>query len=140
MPRVLVILSAAIMLLLGSAHLRLTFFGNKLTPVDANLQLQMQRIAPVISPDTSMWKAWVGFNVSHSLGALLFGLIYGYLAALHPTWLFESWFLLGLGASLLGAYAWLGVVYWFREPLIGISAATVCYVCGAAWGVIQQRL
>ena len=25
-------------------------------------------------------KAWIGFNISHSLGALLFGVIYGYLA------------------------------------------------------------
>jgi hypothetical protein len=23
-----------------------------------------------------MWKAWVGFNVSHSMGLMLFGLIY----------------------------------------------------------------
>jgi hypothetical protein len=29
-----------------------------------------------------MWKAWVGFNASHSYGAILFGLVYGYLASM----------------------------------------------------------
>lgn len=42
MPRVLVMLSAAIALVLGSAHLRLTFVGNKLTPADPELRARLR--------------------------------------------------------------------------------------------------
>lgn len=52
-----------------------------------------------------MWKAWVGFNASHALGAILFGLVYGYLALLHLAFLFQSWFLLAVGFALLVGYS-----------------------------------
>jgi hypothetical protein len=53
----------------------------------------MSATAPVISRETTMWKAWIGFNASHSLGAILFGLVYGYLALAHPAFLFPIPFL-----------------------------------------------
>ena len=36
-----------------------------------------------------MWRAWVGFNATHSLGLILFGALYGYLATRHSAWLFS---------------------------------------------------
>src|SRR5438046_6957052 len=30
-----------------------------------------------------MWRAWVGFNASHSMGAMLFGLVFAFLALAH---------------------------------------------------------
>jgi hypothetical protein len=74
-----------------------------------------------------MWRAWVGFNASHSLGALLFGTIYGYLAVVHRALLFQSWFLLSLGLLTLVAYALLGKRYWFSVPFRGILLAAVFY-------------
>lgn len=76
-----------------------------------------------------MWKAWIGFNASHSYGALLFGAVYGYLALVHSAFLFQSWYLLSLGLLLLVGYAFLGKRYWFRIPFRGILVATVLYVC-----------
>ena len=51
-----------------------------------------------------MWRAWVGFNASHSYGAIFFGLVYGYLALAHGALLFASPYLLGVGLLLLGGY------------------------------------
>ena len=120
--------SAAIILLLGLVHLLYTFRGNKLHPRDAELETSMQATSPVLTRETTMWKAWVGFNASHSLGAILFGLIYGYLALAHGSLLFQSPYLLLVGLCLLAGYVFLGRVYWFSVPFRGIVAATVFYV------------
>jgi hypothetical protein len=119
--------SAAILLLLGVLHLLYTFYGPKLLPRDPELQDRMNSVSPVISRQTTMWKAWVGFNASHSFGAILFGLVYGYLALLHPAFLFRSAFLLVVGLVLLGGYLFLGVRYWFSVPARGILLSMILY-------------
>ena len=82
-----------------------------------------------------MWKAWVGFNASHSYGAILFGSVYGYLALTNSEFLFASRFLGVLGLLFLGGYVVLGKLYWFSVPFRGIVIATVCYIAGlvVAW-------
>jgi hypothetical protein len=88
----------------------------------------MEQVPLVLTRQTTMWKAWVGFNASHSYGALLFGTVYGYLALVHSAVLFQSTFLLALGLVALVAYAFLGKRYWFSIPFRGILLATVFYV------------
>ena len=127
---ILVATSAAIILILGSAHLLYTFVGPKLLPRDADLQSAMKSNAPVISKETTMWKAWIGFNASHSMGAILFGLVYGYLALLHTELLFASTYLMIVGAAMLTGLLVLGKLYWFRAPFIGIAVSLICYVGG----------
>ena len=120
--------SAAIVLLLGLLHLLYTFRGSKLLPRDAELQQRMSSVSPVITRETTMWKCWVGFNASHSFGAIFYGLVYGYLALAHPSFLFESAFLLGVGLALLAGYAFLGMRYWFSIPFRGILLSLILYV------------
>jgi len=71
-------------MLLGIMHLAFTYFGDKLHPSNSALLAQLKSTPPVISRQISMWKAWIGFNASHSLGAILFGVIFGYLVLEHP--------------------------------------------------------
>jgi hypothetical protein len=123
----LVAASAAITLLLGLIHLLYTFHGPKLLPRDRELQTRMQQVSPVITRQTTMWKAWVGFNVSHSYGLILFGAVYGYLALAHSDFLFRSVFLLSLGLILLFGYVLLAKRYFFRVPLQGVVLATFLY-------------
>jgi hypothetical protein len=123
----LIAASAAIVLLLGLAHLLYTFVGPKLLPRDRELQVRMQEVSPVITRQTTMWKAWIGFNASHSFGLILFGAVYGYLALAHGDFLFESVFLLSLGFVLLLGYAFLATRYFFRIPFQGVVLATVLY-------------
>ena len=120
--------AAAVILLLGSVHLLYTFVGPKLQPRDAALREAMERVSPVITGQTTMWRAWVGFNASHGLGAMLFGLVYGYLALALPGVLFASPFLLGVGAGMLLALWWLARCYWFHIPFVGVSVAALLYL------------
>jgi hypothetical protein len=91
---------------------------------------RMKEVAPVVTRDTTMWKAWIGFNASHSFGAILFGLGYGYLALANDALLFQSMFLSIVGLVFLVGYVFLGRRYWFSTPFRGIVLATVLYVAG----------
>lgn len=126
----LVAASAAIVLLLGLLHLLYTFSGPKLLPRDSELQARMQEVSPVITRQTTMWKAWIGFNASHSYGLLLFGAVYGYLPLAHSEFLFQSVFLLTVGLILLFAYIFIARKYFFSRPLQGVLLATLLYGLG----------
>lgn len=123
----LVVASAAIILLLGLVHLLYTFHGRKLHPRDPALEAHMREVSPVLTRETTMWKTWIGFNASHSYGAILFGLVYGYLAIAEGGMFFRSPFLLLVGLLLLVGYVFLGKRYWFRIPFRGIVLATAFY-------------
>jgi hypothetical protein len=135
LPSMLIAASAAVILLLGLLHLLYTFYGPKLLPRDPELLARMREVSPVITRQTTMWKAWVGFNASHSFGAILFGVVYGYLSLVHAAFLFQSIFLLSLGLALLLGYVFLAKSYWFSIPLRGILLATVLYAAALvlAW-------
>jgi hypothetical protein len=131
LPAYLIAASAAILLVLGSLHLLYTFHGPNLRPRDAGLQARMGEVSPVISRETTMWKTWIGFNATHSLGLILFGLVYGYLALLRPDWLFGSIFLLAVGGVLIAAYAFISMRYFFSVPFGSLVLALVLYVLAA---------
>jgi hypothetical protein len=127
-PIILMSLSALVLSTLGVLHLVYTFRGSKLTPRDPALQVRMAEVHPVITRQTTMWRAWVGFNASHGMGAILFGLVYGFLGNAYPEILFNSPFLLVVGLAMLGGFAVLGKVYWFRIPFRGIVISLACYL------------
>jgi hypothetical protein len=125
---VLMFASAAILFRMGTRHLIYTFFGSKLTPRDPALQQRMSEISPVITKETNMWRCWVGFNASHSMAAMLYGLIYGFLALAHPALLFSSSYLLVVGLLMVGGFVALAKVYWFSIPFVGTGISLACYV------------
>ena len=92
----------------------------------------MKRTWPLLTHKTTMWKAWIGFNASHSLGIILFGTLYAYLAVAYPAVLFQSKLLVALGGVFLLAYVILAKLYWFRVPFAGVVLAFVSYVAGIA--------
>ena len=126
--KLFMVASAGILLSLGVIHLVYTFWGPKLTPRDPALQLSMSQIAPVITKETTMWRVWVGLNASHSMGLILLGLIYGFLAIGHGELLFQSPYLLLVGLAMVGGVSVLGKVYWFSIPFAGVSISLACYV------------
>jgi len=128
----LVAASAAILFGLGVLHLVYTFRGPLLRPRDRELQARMEAVSPVITRQTTMWKAWVGFNASHSIALMLFGAVYGYLALGHADLLFRSIFLLSLGLLVLLGYVFLAGRYFFRIPLRAVIGATLLYGVGIA--------
>src|SRR5277367_483360 len=126
--KILMVLSASIVFTLGVVHLVYTFWGPNLTPRDPALQISMSQIAPVITKETTMWRCWVGFNASHSMGLIFFGLVFGFLALAHGRLLFQSPFLLAVGLAMLCGFVVLSKAYFFRAPLLGVSISLACYV------------
>lgn len=126
----LILASCAIVIGLGTAHLALTFFSNRFEPRDAQLGQQLRIVSPIISRDTTMWRAAQGFHISHSMGPILLGLVYGDLALCHFEFLLQSTFLMALGGLTLAAYWVTAKVYWFKVPFRGITLALALYVLG----------
>jgi hypothetical protein len=120
---------------LGALHLAYTFFGRKLQPRDADLMRRMTEDSPGISRATTMWKAWVGFNASHAMGAMLFGLVYGWIAMRPGDLFLGSGFLATVGLLFLLGLAVLARRYWFRIPFAGVllALALYTYAAWAAW-------
>src|SRR5208283_5665540 len=102
--KILMVVSAGIVFTLGVVHLVYTFWGTKLMPRDPALEISMSQISPVITKETTMWRCWVGFNASHSMGLILFGLIFSFLALANGQLLFQSPFLLVVGLAMLGGF------------------------------------
>ena len=127
-PQVLVASSSFILLFLGSVHLLYTFRGTKLHPRDHAVQSAMAGDSPVLTRQTTMWRAWIGFNASHSYGAMLFGLVYGYLALFQPAVLFGSAFLIAVALAFLAGLLVLAKAYWFSIPYRGILLSISLFV------------
>jgi len=129
--KILILVGASIFGLLGAVHLAYTFFTDKFLPRDRAVVEAMKGTSPVLTRQTSIWDAWIGFNASHSLGAILFAALYLLLAAMHMDILVSSkaFLLLGVAAGL--AYLYLAHTYWFRIPFVGIAIATSCFAIAA---------
>ena len=126
----LVLASAMVIGVLGSLHLLFTYHGPKLLPRDASIPDKLKAVKLHISSESSFWRAWIGFNASHSLGVLSFALVYGYLALFQGPLLFNSAFLGLLGGLVLVSYAVLARLYWFSSPFRGIVLALFLYLAG----------
>ena len=128
----LIAASAAVAGLLGCIHMLYTFRGNKLHPRDPAVRDAMMAGTPMLTRETTVWRATKGFNASHSLGIMLFAVVYLYLAGWHAEFLQASAFLLLLGMATLLSYLALARAYWFSIPFRGIALACVLYAAGLA--------
>ena len=131
LSQALIVIGALIFGLLGTLHLAYTLFTNKFSARDAATEAAMRATSPVLTSRLTLWDAWIGFNASHSLGAILFAAIYLVLAIGHMPVLRESPALLWLAVLAAASYLAVAKRYWFRTPLVGIALGTVCFL-GAA--------
>ena len=135
MTQALFILGASIFVFLGSLHGLYTvideFRPRKLAPKDTAL-VETMRMAPLgITADTNMWRAWIGFNLSHSVGAVALGLLYLYFATSHVAFLVSAPPLLWAAPIIGGLYIYMAWRYWFSVPLIGVCVSTAAFATGA---------
>lgn len=129
----LLLLGGAVFGVLGILHAVYTLLDlrnpRRLVPVDPSVAQAMAHSALRLSGGrTDMWRAWIGFNFSHSLGVLL-------VAAL-AVWAGSRTNALPVGIvpalTLIGCvYLVLALRYWFRTPAIGVAIGTGCFA--AAW-------
>ena len=133
MVSILLILGGAVFLVLGSLHALYTVLDlrnpRRLVPVDPSVAQAMANTALRLSPgDTNMWRAWIGFNFSHSVGVLLVGALAvwtGLRTSTLPSGIMPALILIAC------VYLVLALRYWFPDPAIGVAIATACFV--AAW-------
>ena len=129
--QILLICGATIFGVLGTIHLVYTFFSNKFNAYDKNVTKAMKETSPILTKETTMWKAWVGFNASHSLGAMLVTAFYVPLAISNMEIIRGNLWFSVLPIFIGMSYLALANKYWFKIPFIGIFLATSCFI-GAA--------
>jgi hypothetical protein len=134
MIAILLILGGAVFVVLGGLHAVYTLLDLRnprwLVPVDPSVAKAMANSALRLSGGrTDMWRAWIGFNFSHSLGLLLvaaLALWAGFRIKILPVGIIMP------ALTLIGcAYEVLALLYWFRFPAIGVAVGTGCFA--AAW-------
>jgi hypothetical protein len=128
-------LGGGIFVLLGLLHGMYTFLDirrpRRLVPQDPAVSQAMVRTPLRLARGgTTMWRAWVGFNFSHSLGAVVFGALCCCAGAV-PGLVHLSPWILFLFAVIAAIYLILSVLYWFRIPTACICVALLCLA--AAW-------
>lgn len=130
----LLILGGTVFGVLGTLHVIYTLLDlrnpRRLVPADPSVAQAMANSALRLSGGrTDMWRAWIGFNFSHSLGVLM-------VAGL-ALWAGLRFNTLPVGIiipalTLIGSvYLVLALLYWFRVPAIGVAIGTGCFA--AAW-------
>jgi len=127
------ILGGTVFGVLGGLHAIYTLLDlrkpRRLVPVDPAVAHAMANSAVRLSGGAmDMWRAWIGFNFTHSLGVLL-------LAAL-AIWAGARINRLPVGIipalTLIGCiYLVVAMRYFYRSPAIGVAIGTGCFA--AAW-------
>jgi hypothetical protein len=123
-------LAGSIYLLLGALHALYTWLDTRvprrIVPDDPAVIAAMRNSKIRLARGQStMWQGWVGFNFSHSLGAVFFGAAICFIAGTLGTSALSPWVLLVL-TVISAAYLSLALKYWFRIPVVGTSIATAC--------------
>ena len=135
MAQSLAAIGALLFIAMGAVHgaftLRDVFDPKSFTPTDPNVREAMRGARLAFNPRANVWQAWLGFNLSHSLGLLVFG---GALLAF--SWgqfeVFANSLLLQAFTLLVAAsYFVLSVRFWFWGPAVGTGAALLCLLASA---------
>jgi hypothetical protein len=126
--KILFIIGSLPFLVLGTIHLLYTFFTDKFSSRNEKLVEDMKSSYPRLTRQTTMWNAWIGFNASHSSGAMFIGALNLYLGLFHFDLIQQSFFLLPFTVITTGFYLWLAHKYWFQIPFVGILLACTCYL------------
>lgn len=134
--RLLFLLGALPYLLLGAAHAwhtpRDVASRKGLSPRDPALAAAMAAGGVLLTPRVDVWRAWVGFNFSHSLGAIVFGFALLLAGRNADVFAREAAVWLPLAVTVALVYLLLAWRYWFRTPLAGIGLSLASFLASAA--------
>ena len=126
-------MSGGIYAILGVLHLIYTLhdFGGRpryFRPLDRSLLPAMRNTNTAIAPTgRDYWSGILGFNLSHSIGVLVFALLILVTAQYQISWLKPILVLVGLAFTVI---AWR---CWFNTPMLGCLIGTALMT--AAWVV-----
>ncbi len=133
--QILFVLGTLPLLVLGTAHLVFTLKDHRLprfiVPRSTALIHQMQSEPLRLTHETDMWRAWIGFNISHSIAVLLLGVGYLYLSLEHFQLLTADIFMLWTAPSLAWVFVILSRFFWFSKPFRGSLISAILFTAGA---------
>jgi hypothetical protein len=119
---------SAIAALMGAFHLRGTLFTNALHPRNPKLAADMKASALIVTDKLNLWKSWIGFNATHSNGAIFAGVVNFYLAWRYFQVLQADLFFPLLTILIMGFYVWVAAKYWFKMVLIPLIVALLLFI------------
>ena len=132
MIQLFVIAGAGIFWLLGVIHAIYTFQDLSrprwFTPRDAELRAAMQQSAVALHPKINLWKAWLGFHFSHSLGLVIFGGAFLYVGIFHPELFSQSPIMQCCSVLVSAIYLILSLKFWFSKPAIYTGISMGCFI------------
>lgn len=132
MTQVLLIVAGAILFVLGTLHgilaLRDIRKPEAFTPLDASVRAAMKDARLAFAPRVNIWDAWLGFNISHSIGVMLFGGVLLFTGWSHAQAFADSVAFQAVSLAVAAAYFATSLRFWFWGPSLGSGLATVCIV------------
>ena len=132
LSRYLFVAGAVPFVLLGLAHAIATPLqvaqAKGLSPRDAGLAKAMSQTSILLTSRTNMWLAWVGFNLSHSLGAAFFGVAVLLIGRSTASFTAEGGLFGPLAVVVSAGYLVLAIKYWFRTPIAGFGVSVVLFL------------
>lgn len=127
-PKYLWEIGSLILTILGLIHLYFTFFTNQFSSENETVIAAMKTSFMRLTKQTTIWKAWIGFNGSHSLGVVFIGIINFYITVKYFQVFNSDSFYFFFNIFIIGFYAWLAKRYWFTIPFMGLVLVLFCYV------------
>ena len=135
LSRYLFLVGALPFVLLGLTHAcatpRTPAESKPFSPRDPAVREVMAKETILLTRRTSLWLAWIGFNLSHSLGAIVFGVVVLLIGRSPASFQAEARVFVPLAVVVSGLYLVLGLRYWFRIPIVGSALSGVCFI--ASW-------
>src|SRR2546428_2178879 len=135
MSKALVLVGSALFSVLGLAHgllaLRDLRTPRAFTPTDDRVRPAMVAARLRLAPQTTIWDAWLGFNLSHSLGLVVFGAVLTWLGLRDFDLVANSAFLTGGSIVVAVLYFVMAVRFWFWLPAIVSAIGAVCFAASA---------
>jgi hypothetical protein len=135
MSQIFIIVAASVFLLLGSLHGIFTLKDLKnpkaFTPRDPELRKAMQQSSIGLHRTINLWDAWMGFNLTHSLGLILFGAAFLHVGVFEPIAFAQSPLLQACAVVVSALYLVLSLKFFFSKPVIGSAIGLACFAIAA---------
>lgn len=129
------------LLVLGSLHLYFTLKDLKqpkiIVPRSPDLISRMQSDKLRLTRETTVWRAWLGFNISHSIAVLFVGATYMYLALRYSELLTDDIIVRWAGPMLACVFVVLSKTFWFSRPFYGSLVAALFMTIGAVVSTVS---
>jgi hypothetical protein len=131
------------MLVAGGGHALLTvvdtFRPTYFAPVDSSLEpalestgIRFRRLLPGGDYSRpSMWRAWLGFNISHGLGVFAFALLCLLIATQEFGLVERVEAIPILAAAVSATYLVVALRFWFWGPVAITATSTACFTVAA---------